>query len=313
MQESKMRFITIGYGVQGRKRAAVAGDSSVGIVDPYSKEANYKDIKEVPLNTFDGAFVCTPDSEKKEILKYLLEKGKHVLVEKPLFLESKEELLFLKNLAKKNGATCCTAYNHRFEPHFIKMREVLQSGLLGKVYKIRLFYGNGTARLVKESLWRDKGYGVLPDLGSHLLDTFLFWFSDEKVQDFKVLRSSSFENKAPDFFSFSNNPKKNSDMYVQFDMTLLSWRNHFTADIFAEKGSAHISSLCKWGPSTFTVRHRKFPSGRPTEESHTLVQPDPTWEIEYKMFLDKCEKNYTNIDNDIWIQEKLNSLYNQCA
>ena len=37
-------------------------------------------------------------------------------------------------------------------------------------------------------------------------------------------------------------------------MTLLSWRNHFTCDIFAENGSAHIESLCKWGPSTFTLR-----------------------------------------------------------
>ena len=34
-----------------------------------------------------------------------------------------------------------------------------------------MFYGNGTARLVRDSAWRDQGAGVLPDLGSHLLDT----------------------------------------------------------------------------------------------------------------------------------------------
>ena len=41
-----------------------------------------------------------------------------------------------------------------------------------------MFYGNGTARLVRESAWRDAGAGVLPDLGSHLLDTARFWFGD---------------------------------------------------------------------------------------------------------------------------------------
>ena len=66
--------------------------------------------------------------------------------------------------------------------------------------------------------------------------------------------------------------------------TLVSWRNDFTADVYGELGSAHISSLCKWGPSTFTVRTRVLPSGRPPEESVTLVQPDPTWTLEYSHF-----------------------------
>ena len=71
-------------------------------------------------------------------------------------------------------------------------------------------------------------------------------------------------------------------------MTLLMWRNHFTCDIFAENGSAHISSLCKWGPSEFTHRTRILPSGRPPEESVTLVQDDPTWALEYAHFKTLC-------------------------
>ena len=48
------------------------------------------------------------------------------------------------------GAVCYTAYNHRFEPHFVRMREVIASGELGALYHCRMFYGNGTARLVRE-------------------------------------------------------------------------------------------------------------------------------------------------------------------
>ena len=92
------------------------------------------------------------------------------------------------------------------------------------------------------------------------------------------------------------------------EITLLSWRNHFYADVFAEKGSAHIQSLCKWGPSTFTLRDRKLPSGRPDENAVTLLQPDPTWEAEYSHFKALCEKGASNIDNDIWINSVLAGL-----
>ena len=37
-----------------------------------------------------------------------------------------------------------------------------------------MFYGNGTSLLVKSSPWRDKGSGVILDIGSHLLDTLIF-------------------------------------------------------------------------------------------------------------------------------------------
>jgi len=95
---------------------------------------------------------------------------------------------------------------------------------------------------------------------------------------------------------------------LQLEMTLLNWRNHFYADVFAENGSAHIQSLCKWGPSTFTLRDRKLPSGKPDEESVTLVQTDTTWKLEYEHFKLLCASGQSNIENDIWINTVLNDL-----
>ncbi|MBP2294296.1 Gfo/Idh/MocA family protein [Azospirillum rugosum] len=301
-----MRTIVVGLGIQGRKRRAVAGTDVVATVDPVAP-ADFRRVEEVPPESYDAALVCTPDAPKMEILRYLLEHGKHVLVEKPLTADE-GELQALADLAVARRTSCYTAYNHRFEPHFVRMKEVLDSGVLGRIFHVRLFYGNGTVRDVYNSVWRDEGAGVLPDLGSHLLDTLLFWFGERigaaGEDGFRVIAADRFENRSFDHIVLA----RNGDLPIQVEMSLVSWRNHFVADVFAEKGSAHIESLCKWGPSSFTMRRRVLPSGRPPEETVTLVQPDPTWAIEYEHFKELCAEGRHNIETDIWLNSVLGRL-----
>lgn len=306
MKSSTMRVIIVGLGVQGRKRLAVAGKDVIATVDPFHAEAQYQRVEDVPLEAYDAALLCVPDEPKLALIEYLLTNRKHLLVEKPLFAANASELARIKALSQQHQAVCYTAYNHRFEPHFVRMKALIESGRLGRIYSVRMFYGNGTARLVRDSAWRDQGAGVLPDLGSHLLDTALFWFGPAKAP-FTVHSANRFENIAPDHVAFG----ANGDPVLQLEVALTSWRNHFYCDIFAEAGSAHIESLCKWGPSTFTVRDRKLPSGRPDEESVTLVQADPTWEAEYGYFKSLCKTGASNIDNDIWINNVLAGLSSQ--
>jgi predicted dehydrogenase len=300
-----MRVIVVGYGVQGKKRLRIAGGDAVGVVDPVAAEATWKDLREVPDAAYDTALVCTPDAPKIEILQHLLSRGKHALVEKPLHAEREQDLDALEATARRTRAVCYTAYNHRFEPHYIRMRDLIRSNELGRIYRCRMFYGNGTARLVRESAWRDTGAGVLPDLGSHLLDTANFWFGDIG-DDFRLVSVSRFENRAPDHVVVAS---EGSTPKLEFEMTLLSWRNHFTCDVFAEKGSAHIESLCKWGPTTFTKRTRILPSGRPPEETSTLVQDDPTWAAEYDHFRKLIATGTaTDLSNDRWLLRVLGRL-----
>ncbi len=266
-------------------------------------QADYKTIQSVPLDLYDAALVCTPDAAKLPILRYLLDHGKHVLVEKPLLSEQPDDLMELDALARQRGAVCYTAYNHRFEPHFVNLKKVLDSGRLGKIYNARFFYGNGTARDARNSPWRDQGFGVLPDLGSHLLDTVLFLFGPVDG-GCRPWRTDRFENRSFDRYIFGFH----GSLPIDCEMTMLSWRNTFHADVYGELGSAHIYCLCKWGPSTLTVRKRVFPSGRPDEEASTLVCADPTWAIEYDHFKRLCQSPATNISNDIWIQSQLQHL-----
>lgn len=292
-----MRVIIVGMGIQGRKRKKFLGKEFKYSVDKY-KTADFHSIYEVPLKKYDAVLVCVPDNEKFNIINYCIKNKKHVLVEKPLLIKNTKKLKNLINLSKKNKTVLYTAYNHRFEPNIVKMKKIIQSRKLGTIYKCRMFYGNGTAILVKKNKWRDKDLGVLSDIGSHLLDTCLFWFG-KKINSIKLVEINKFENKAPDYAVVSLNYKK---IKIQLEMTLCMWRNSFYCDLIGSKGSAHLNSLCKWSKSFFSHRLRRFPSGRPVERVSFFKKGDPTWGKEYIFFKNLIyKKNKTNYQNNLII------------
>lgn len=299
-----MRVIIVGLGIQGQKRRRIAGDDVVATIDPVSPEAAYRDLSQVPTDAYDAALLCIPDGPKLGLVEGLLKSGKHVLVEKPLFAESDDRLVALQALATQHRAVCYTAYNHRFEPHIATLKAVIEAGTLGQLYRARFFYGNGTARDVRQSVWRDEGAGVLPDLGSHLLDMTLFLF-DRLPDDLTVWAARRFENRSFDHVICGSR----GDFLVEYEMSLLSWRNHFVAEVVGDRGSARISSLCKWGPTSLTIDRRILPSGRPTEDSRTVVEPDPTWAAEYDHFKALCaDGGGGNLGNDVVINGGLRKL-----
>lgn len=297
-----MRVVIVGTGNQGRKRLAAAGKDVVATVDSLAPGATYRQIVQVPLESYDAALVCTPDEAKPNALRFLLAHGKHVLVEKPLLADA-SQVRQLGELAHAHRAVCYTAYNHRFEPHIVQLRELIESGKLGDIYQARFFYGNGTARDVRHSAWRDQGPGVLADLGSHLLDLVPFLFGRPR-SDFVSWGGQRCENRSFDHFRFGTT----SAPVLGFEVSLLSWKNTFSIDVLGERGSAHLDGLCKWGPSRLTVRRRVLPSGRPEEETQTLQQPDPTWATEYQHFQDLCRSGGNTIEKDLWINAVLHRL-----
>jgi len=301
-----MRVIVVGVGNQGGKRAKVAGPDLVATVDPFNAAAKFKTVEQAPLDSYDAALVCTPDTAKPKILSHLLANKKHVLVEKPLIGEAAITLQQLEELAERNHVACYTAYNHRFEPHILRLKQTLDAHWLGRIYQAKFFYGNGTARDVRNSAWRDTGQGVLPDLGSHLLDWTLMLFGKPAVPP-RVWGAHRFENRAFDHYQFTFQ----GEPVLDYEMTMLSWRNTFRFDLFAENGSVHIDCLCKWGTSTYIERHRVLPSGRPQETVETLPPGDPTWELEYAHFKKLCQNPANNIANDIWIDAMLAELGKQ--
>lgn len=303
-----MKVLVVGLGVQGRKRIKLIGEYYVGSVDPRVKDATYANISEAPIESFDVVFLCVPDNQKINLIEYCILHRKHVLVEKPLIFRNSTEMLSLQTRANSAGVFVYTAYNHRFEPHFKTMKDILESGELGELFSIRMFYGNGTSQLVKASPWRDQGLGVISDLAPHLLDTLEFWLGVHKLEDL-YLRYHNFETRAPDHAVVHANIGRVS---VELEMSLCMWRNSFFCDVIGARGSAHISSLCKWGPSVLTTRRRTLPSGKPSEEFLKLEMPDPTWNLEHENFFRQIQSRaQTNLAKDVWISETLHELRGQ--
>src|SRR5262249_40156144 len=116
---AKMRIVVAGVGVQGRKRRKIAGADYVASADPSNTEADYKSLSDVPLNDYDAVLACIPDAPKAQLLNYCVENGKHVLVEKPLWVEGEADIAALVQRAWAKGVIIYTAYNHRFEPHYV--------------------------------------------------------------------------------------------------------------------------------------------------------------------------------------------------
>jgi scyllo-inositol 2-dehydrogenase (NADP+) len=292
-----MKVVVVGLGVQGRKRVRVAGDDVVATVDPVAPDATHSSLDAVAPDTYDAALLCVPDAAKPELVSSLVAAGKHVLVEKPLIPPGALDLDRLERDARAAGVVVYPAYNHRFEPHLARLGELVADGAVGEPYRVSMLYGNGTARDVRSSPWRDAELGVVSDLLPHLLDILLFT-TGRPGGDLAVWSASRHENAAYDHFLVGF---PDASPVVTLEGTLLSWRNTFRLDLLGSQGSAHVHGLCKWGPSVLTVRRRVLPSGKPPEQAWTLEQADPTWELEWRHFQELCAAPATDLARDRWV------------
>lgn len=299
-----MRVVVAGLGVQGRKRCRVAGADLVATVDPVVAGADYATLAEVPPDDYDAVLLCVPDEAKPQALEQIVAAGKHVLVEKPLVPPGSLDLDTLEHAARAQGVVVYTAYNHRFEPHLVRVAELVGEGAIGTPYRISMLYGNGTARDVLNSPWRDRGLGAATDLAPHMLDLCLL-ITGKPGGEVATWSASRHENSAWDHFLIGF---PDADPHVTLEGTLLSWRNTFRLDVLGSSGSVHVDGLCKWGPSVLTLRERVLPSGVPPEETWTLEQADPTWELEYAHFTALCREPQVDLERDRWIDSVLRQI-----
>ena len=146
-----------------------------GIPHPYDTAEAMLDAE--PL---DALLVLTPNKSHYPIAKAALERGLHVLVEKPVGMSSSEARR-LADLAAAKGATTMVPFTYKNMPGMRYLKELVDTGYLGEPYHLNLRYFAGYGR-EGEYAWRFDldvaGAALAGDLGSHLAHLARWYFGE---------------------------------------------------------------------------------------------------------------------------------------
>jgi predicted dehydrogenase len=111
-----------------------------------------------------------------------LQAGKHVIVEKP-FATSLQDADRMIAAAGRAGRVLTCHQNSRYRPDFLKVREVLASGRLGRILQVRMAWQSFGRRWDWQTLKRFGG-GMLNNNGTHIVDQALLLLGDGEPEVF---------------------------------------------------------------------------------------------------------------------------------
>lgn len=114
--------------------------------------------------------VCLPHHLHLQVVTEALERGKHVLVEKPI-ASTLEEADRMINLARERGVRLMVAHNHIFNPVVARAKELLDAGAIGRPHLAKA-YSMGWFLFTPDDFRKSKemtGGGVFIDTGAHFI------------------------------------------------------------------------------------------------------------------------------------------------
>ena len=193
----EIRWAVLGTGVianevaaalkkNGRNISAVGNrtqEKAVAFAEKYGIEKVYDDFHEMFTDPdIDVIYITTPHNTHIEFMKQAIRNGKHVLVEKSITLSS-SELEEAIALAKEHGVVVGEAMTIYHMPLYKKLREILDSGKLGKVNLITMNFGSFKDYDMSNRFFNRKlAGGAMLDIGVYALSFIRYFMSSKPDQ-----------------------------------------------------------------------------------------------------------------------------------
>jgi predicted dehydrogenase len=134
----------------------------------------------IDAEPLDAVIVATPNRFHYPIAHAALERGLHVLCEKPVGMNAAEARR-LADLAAARGVTTMVPFTYRHMPGMRYLKELVDEGFIGQPYHCNLRYFSGYGR-DGEYAWRFDpelaGAAIAGDLGSHLAYLARWYFGE---------------------------------------------------------------------------------------------------------------------------------------
>jgi UDP-N-acetyl-2-amino-2-deoxyglucuronate dehydrogenase len=225
--KEKIRFAVIGQGHIGKRHAEMVlrnpQTELVAVCDIRTKEdckISYEGIPFYPTidellekeTNLDVINICTPNGLHAEMAIKAIEKGLHVVIEKPMALSKNDaERIVFKSLEKHKIVFC--VMQNRFSPPSVWLKGVMEQNLLGKLFYVQLnCYWNRDDRYYTHQNWHGDAKldgGTLFTQFSHFIDIMYWLFGDIKnvsgqFKDFNHQTLTDFEDTGVVNFEFIN-------------------------------------------------------------------------------------------------------------
>jgi len=172
MQEGKYSEITAisSRDLNEAKRVA----ASLEIPKAYG---SYEELLSDP--EIDAVYIPLPNHLHVEWAIKALEAGKHVLLEKPVGLSSKEAKQLIEASKRKPGLKIMEAFMYRHHPQWQKVKKLVEEGHIGKLKSIQTFfsYYNTDPKNIRHN--PDFGGGGLMDIGCYCISLSRYIFGQE--------------------------------------------------------------------------------------------------------------------------------------
>jgi 1,5-anhydro-D-fructose reductase (1,5-anhydro-D-mannitol-forming) len=148
-----------------------------------------------------AVYIATPNNSHRFLTEQAARFGKHVLCEKPM-ATNYDDAAAMVEVCRENGVQYATAFDQRFQGRHLKLKEIVESGVLGDITVIRIHYACWLPADWAADNWRiDKetaGGGAFIDLAPHGLDLSQFLLGEEIVDFTCFLQRKAFDYAVDD-------------------------------------------------------------------------------------------------------------------